>query len=79
MWRPRTLIELLVTYNPDYWGEGSYNGSTRTKLNAHRLGRMIKQATNTTSRREGRGGTRVATTASNSGRPGGPVRITPGK
>ena len=51
-----TLIELLVAHNPDYWGEGSYNNSHRTKLNAHRLGRMIKQATNTTSRREGRGG-----------------------
>jgi hypothetical protein len=51
------LIELLVDHNRDYWGPGILNGSHRTKLNATRLGRMVKQTTNTTSRREGRGGT----------------------
>ena len=74
-----TLIELLVTYNPDYWGEGSYNGSTRTKLNAHRLGRMIKQATNTTSRREGRGGTPRGYDREQFRQAWRSMRITPGK
>jgi len=52
------LIELLVGHNPDYWGPGlNFGGSPRKKLNATRLGRMVKQATNTTSRRPGGGGT----------------------
>lgn len=53
------LIKLLLEHNGDYWGPGPgiLNGSHRTKLNATRLGRMVKQTTNTTSRREGRGGT----------------------
>lgn len=51
------LIELLLKHNFDYWGPGLLNGSPRKKLNATRLGRMVKGATNTTSRREGRGGT----------------------
>lgn len=53
-----TLIELLISHNFDYWGPGiSPGGSPRKKLNATRLGRMVKQATNTTSRRPGGGGT----------------------
>jgi hypothetical protein len=51
------LIKLLLDHNFDYWGPDSLNGSHRPKLNATRLGRMVKQTTNTTSRREGRGGT----------------------
>lgn len=50
------LIELLIKHNSDYWGPGILN-SHRTQLSATRLGRMVKQTTNTTSRREGRGGT----------------------
>lgn len=74
-----TLIELLVTYNPDYWGEGTYNGSPRSKLNATRLGRMIKQATNTTSRREGRGGTPRGYEQEQFRQAWRSMRITPGK
>ena len=52
------LIELVVAHNHDYWGQGvSFGGIPRKKLNATRLGRMVKQATNTTSRRPGGGGT----------------------
>ena len=52
------LIELLVDHNSDYWGPGlNFGGGPRKKLNATRLGRMVKQATNTTSRRPGGGGT----------------------
>ena len=47
------LIKLLLDHNFDYWGPDSLNGSHRPKLNATRLGRMVKQTTNTTSRREG--------------------------
>jgi hypothetical protein len=52
------MIELLVKHNCDYWGPGvSPGGSVRKQLSAVRMGRMIKQATNTTSRRPGGGGT----------------------
>ena len=74
-----TLIELLVKYNSEYWGEGTYNGAHRTKLNAHRLGRMIKQATNTTSRREGRGGTPRGYDQGQFQQAWRSMRITPGK
>jgi hypothetical protein len=45
-------------HNPDYWGPAvSFGGTPRKQLNATRFGRMVKQATNTTSRRPGGGGT----------------------
>ncbi len=74
-----TLIELLVTYNSDYWGPGTINGSPRSKLNATRLGRMVKQATNTTSRREGRGGTPRGYEQEQFRQAWRSMRITPGK
>ncbi len=52
------LIELLIGHNHGYWGPGiNFGGAPRKALNAVRIGRMIKQATNTTSRRPGGGGT----------------------
>ncbi|KUI17411.1 hypothetical protein AU191_08880 [Mycolicibacterium acapulense] len=51
------LIDLLLKHNPQYWGPNVDSGNFYKALNAHRLGRMIKQATNTTSRRPGGGGT----------------------
>lgn len=52
------LIELLLEHNRDYWGPGiNPGGLPRKQLNAVRLGRMIKSATNSVSRRPGGGGT----------------------
>jgi hypothetical protein len=52
------LITVLVAHNYDYWGPGwSWDGKRpRKQLNATRLGRMVKQATNTMSSRPGGGG-----------------------
>lgn len=50
------LIELLVAHNADYWDAGvGYGGNPRRRLNATRLGRMIKQATNAMSREQVKG------------------------
>ena len=49
------LVDLLVAHNPDYWGENSPYGKRLTET---RLGRMLNQATNSTSTRPGGKGPR---------------------
>jgi hypothetical protein len=44
------LVDLLVAHNPGYWGEDSPYGKRLTET---RLGRMLNQATNSTSMRPG--------------------------
>ena len=49
------LVDLLVAHNPGYWGEDSPYGKRLTET---RLGRMLNQATNSTSMRPGGKGRR---------------------
>jgi hypothetical protein len=46
----RELVDLVVDHNPGYWGEHSPYGRRLTET---RLGRLLNQATNTTSTRPG--------------------------
>jgi hypothetical protein len=49
------LVDLLVAHNPGYWGE---DGPYGKRLTETRLGRMVNQATNSTSMRPGGKGRR---------------------